>query len=238
MHKRPTREADPHESPEEAHMYRNTILVGAVALWSMAATGCYMYMDDDDDGYSYCDDTGCYWCDDWGCYPEGGGPGGEGWACESNEDCAAGCYCDADGICQEAGFCQNDNECPEGFVCDERDSCVPEETPTTCDDNTDCPNGSVCNTETGQCEETGECGDGGECPEGQTCDDRNTCVPNPPVTCDTYTDEDSCVADEACDSVYRGINCTDPDGESCTSEEANCECERFVFHECVDATQS
>jgi len=221
-------------------MYRKSLLVAAaLALASMAMTGCYYYEDDNDDGYSYCDDTGCYWCDDYGCYPDGsgdgGGGGGDGWVCETNADCAAGCYCDAEGYCQEAGFCTYDTDCPDGFVCDDRSSCVPDDDgPTTCGDNAECPSGQICDLESGTCVDAGECQDG-QCPEGETCDDRNTCVPTPPVTCDSYEDEDSCLADEACDAVYRGINCTDPDGNSCTSEEANCTCERFVFHECVDA---
>ena len=40
-------------------MYRKMLLVaGALALMSLAMTGCYYYEDDNNDGYSYCDDTG------------------------------------------------------------------------------------------------------------------------------------------------------------------------------------
>jgi hypothetical protein len=311
-------------------MYRTSILA-AIALTSLAATGCYIYEhDDDDDGYSYCDDTGCYWCDDWGCYPDGG-PGGEGWTCDTNYDCAAGCYCDDDGTCQEAGFCSYDSDCPEGFECDDRSSCVPEDStpdtcdedsdcdagsfcdestgqcvpseectedgqcgpgydcdeergtciPSTCDEDADCPEGSYCDEDSGQCVGSTVCGEDGSCPEGTECDeDRNTCEPvepdqatcqgevlcdeapptcpegtNPgivngcyngeciadadcpdgaPIYCSDHN-EAACLADDTCETIYRGLNCTDPNGLPCTEEEANCECESFVFYECADA---
>ena len=319
-------------------MYRRTLFVGLLALCSVVASGCYLYLDDDDDdrddgpgGYSYCDEERCYWCDDYGCYPDGTDPGGTGWECDNDYDCAAGCYCDPDtGTCQEGGFCTNDDECPEGYECDDRSSCVPSDPddectedsqcetgsfcdestgqcvpstectndeqcpdgqtcdeergtciPAPCDENSDCPTGSYCDLGSGQCVDSSACGPEGECPDGMECDsETNTCVPdlpdpatcqgevtcdeappscpegtNPgivngcyngeciadedcpdgaPVYCSDHTAQADCLADDSCEAIYRGLNCTDPDGVPCTEEEANCTCESFTFYECVD----
>ena len=67
----------------------------------------------------------------------------------------------------------------------------------------------------------GECIADADCPDG------------PPIYCPDHLDETTCLADDRCDAVYRGINCTDPDGNSCTTPGANCTCERFKFDECV-----
>lgn len=67
-------------------------------------------------------------------------PTGPGWACDSNDDCAAGCFCGDDGTCIEAGFCSSTDDCPRGYVCDDRSSCVPgdpEEPPPSCEDIAD-----------------------------------------------------------------------------------------------------
>lgn len=47
-------------------------------------------------------------------------------------------------------------------------------------------------------------------------------------------DEAACEASEACMPVYTGINCTDPEGNTCTGNDSNCTCESFEFATCVD----
>jgi Cys-rich repeat protein len=208
-------------------MYRRTLFVGLIALCSMAATGCHLYLDDeDDDGYSYCDDTGCYDCDEWGCWPDGG-VGGTGWDCDSDYDCAAGCYCDPDtDTCQEGGFCRDDDDCAEGFVCDNRSSCVPDDQePEECTEDADCPDGSFCDESSGECVDSSGCVLDEDCPDGQTCDEeRNTCVPAP---CDensdcptgSYCDQSSgeCVGSSVC-----GENGECPEGTTCDEETNTC----------------
>jgi hypothetical protein len=261
-------------------MFRTSLLASTVVLWSLSLAGCHIYLGDRNDNYTYCDDTGCYVCDDWGCYPSGGG---EGWTCDDNYDCAAGCYCNDAGFCEEAGFCTPSTaqwDCPAGFECDDRGSCVPEGTDPSCSTDLGCPEGSYCDVASGQCVDSATCDM--SCAEGFECDEaRNTCVPvdadaplcqaevlcdelpptcaegtNPgivngcwngqcvadadcpdgaPVFCSDHKNEDACFADDRCDAVYRGINCTDPNGASCTSSQANCTCESFAFQVCVDS---
>lgn len=210
-------------------MYRRTLFVGLLALCSVAATGCHVYLDDEedgrDDGYGYCDEDQCYWCDAYGCYPDGGG-GGTGWDCEDNYDCAAGCYCDPDtGTCQEGGFCDSDDDCPEGFECDNRSSCVPETPGEECTADDQCPEGSFCDEASGECVPSSECTSDDQCPDGQTCDEeRGTCVPEP---CDensdcptgSYCDQNSgqCVPSSVC-----GENGECPEGTMCDEDTNTC----------------
>ena len=211
-------------------MYRRTLFVGLIALCSMAATGCKLYLDDDDDdggSYGYCDETGCYTCDDFGCYPDGG-PGGTGWDCSNNYDCAAGCYCDPDtDTCQEGGFCERDEDCAEGFVCDNRSSCVPgngggEE---ECTEDSQCEAGSFCDESSGDCVPSGDCTADDQCPDGQTCDEeRETCVP---AACDENSD---CPTGSYCDlssgecvgSTVCGENGECPPDTTCDEETNTC----------------
>jgi Cys-rich repeat protein len=264
-------------------MLRKFVPALSVAVLATALGGCEIYFgeDDDDDDYTYCDDTGCYWCDDYGCYPDGGG--GPGWQCDTNDDCAAGCYCDPYGYCQEAGFCTTDNDCPAGFECDDRSSCVPGDScpdgmlgdPATgcywpgCDSDDDCAAGCFCNEETGLCEESGFCTTDADCPEGQECDDRSTCVPDDGVAdCTTNADcgegelcdaelgecrapvcteitngnfgaaaEDMCLANTACDAIYSGSDCYNPNNNNapCEDGDSGCICNTFDFAACIDA---
>jgi hypothetical protein len=211
-------------------MYRRTLFVGLIALCSIAAIGCHLYLDDDDDrsdGYSYCDDRGCYNCDSTGCYPDGG-PGGTGWDCNSNYDCAAGCYCDPDtDMCQEGGFCNSDDDCAEGFVCDNRSSCVPAEPGggDECNADGDCDPGSFCDESSGDCVSSGDCTADDQCPDGQTCDEeRQTCIPAP---CDENSD---CPTGSYCDvtsgecvgSSVCGEDGSCPDGSTCDTDTNTC----------------
>ncbi|MDQ3364312.1 MAG: hypothetical protein M3680_02635 [Myxococcota bacterium] len=134
-----------------------------LAFFTMGLTGCQLYFGGDSDI---------------GDRPGGGG----GWSCESNLDCAAGCYCEGatpskSGICEEAGFCSQDSDCPTGYTCDDRSSCVPDQTPT-CEQDVDCAAGSFCTG--GVCETSCICSNDAEAQEQgwQHCDEtRNTCKP-------------------------------------------------------------
>lgn len=112
----------------------------AVATMSLLA-GCQLYFGNsgpggDDDGSS------------------SGGNRPPGFECDSNAQCAAGCFC-ADGICTEAGFCAGDRDCGSGFHCDTaRSSCVPNPACATSDD---CKLGSACDPVSGSCVATCAC---------------------------------------------------------------------------------
>lgn len=189
-------------------MYRKTLLVGAIALCAMAtAAGCRIYLDDEDsDG------------------PDR--PGGIDWPCDSNYDCAGGCYCDPDtDTCQEAGFCNRDSDCPEGYVCDDRSSCVPDGSGDECTADDECPAGSFCDESSGDCIESGDCEEDGDCPDGQTCDEeRSTCVPAP---CDENSD---CPSGSYCDQnsgqCVGGSECGPegecPEGTTCDTDTDTC----------------
>ncbi len=141
---------------------------------------------------TYCDATGCYQCDQNGCRPYGGGTTGNQNQCQSNADCAAGCYCDtATGVCNEGGYCQSNQDCSTGFTCDTgRQSCEPigdggttDGGPNSgCTSNDQCAAGLYCNTATSQCLPSWKCTTQSDCGGGMVCDSRNTCVPGP-TTC-------------------------------------------------------
>ena len=50
----------------------------------------------------------------------------------------------------------------------------------------------------------------------------------------TGLDEDACTANPDCKPVYSGNNCTDPDGNTCTGGDTDCTCETFEYAVCVD----
>lgn len=241
-------------------MLRKTTFLGAIALLSMALAGCQFYFED---GSGAGSDPGGW---------------GSGWDCQTNDQCAPGCYCSDAGYCEEAGFCDDSTQCPEGWTCDDRNSCVPGgDQGSPCETDAECAEGSYCNAD-GVCEQTGVCTDETMCQDGQTCDpDRNTCVPSQPesfcqaeVTCTDvppacdvgtsaeivdgcYTGncidnadcsdaaacsqlvEDDCAARADCLKVFRGINCTDPNGLECDAADANCTCESFLYDHCSAA---
>lgn len=89
-----------------------------------ALAGCHLYLDDDEEYISEPPRPPSGWLDSGPPPFEDAGPG---WQCESNSDCAAGCFCNEQAWCEEAGFCAVDTDCVGDFVCDERSSCVPPE---------------------------------------------------------------------------------------------------------------
>lgn len=190
---------------------------------------------------TFCDEASGYCIGSWTCY--GDDECGMGYECDEergtciptpctdDSQCLEGCYCDEDsGQCIEGGACDEMGNCPEGMECDpERNSCVPdlpdpvtcqgdvtcEELPPTCADGTNPGIVNGCYN--------GECVADAECPDGA------------PVYCEDHDNEADCSADDRCENVYRGINCQDPNGGSCTADEAMCECESFKWHECLTA---
>jgi hypothetical protein len=105
-----------------------------------------------------------------------------------------------------------------------------------CDTNASCAAGCFCN-DTGWCEEAGFCETSADCFEGFVCDDRSTCVPEgslePEPSCsDLDADETACIAAQACNPVYRGVNCTSDTGAECTAGAASCSCESFALDRC------
>jgi hypothetical protein len=153
----------------------------AVALASL--TGCELYFgghnDGGDDRWTYCANDGYYVCNGDDCEWAGARcPADPGYTCESNADCAAGCYCQ-DGVCEEAGFCSTDAECPDGFSCDEaRNSCVPD----GCSTSADCDSGEFCDAGTGTCTASCVCSTDQQAQDAGFgyCDEtRGTCEPTP-----------------------------------------------------------
>jgi hypothetical protein len=165
-------------------------------------------------------------CDDRNtCVPE---------PCTSDDMCQEGCYCDEDaGECIESGTCDALGNCFGDMVCDEsRNTCVPPgENPVTCQGAIDascdaaapvCPVGSTPEIQSG-CY-TGGCMLKTDCPDGA------------PFECsDLNDDENACFGNAACNPVYKGVNCTDPGGNQCTSGDANCTCESFTYDYCEEA---
>ena len=166
-------------------------------------------------------------------------PAGSNGDCTDDSDCGNGEFCDElSGYCISSWSCQVDNDCGTGYECDDRGTCIP--VPCTADD--DCLAGCFCDTNSGSCIESGMCEPDGTCLDpGMECDVvRNTCTPcengdctPPPPTCEEIVDETECLGRLDCISEYNGINCTSPNGSTCTSGDANCTCESFVFDECT-----
>jgi hypothetical protein len=169
-------------------LFSPTRIVLAIAT-VFSLTGCELYFGHDDSGdggdrWTYCASDGYYVCQGDNCEWAGPRcPDDPNYTCETNDDCAAGCYC-ANGVCEEAGFCGRNGECPEGFHCDEdRSSCVPD----GCNTSADCDAGEYCDPGSQSC--TGSCTcdtDMQAQDEGWGyCDEaRNTCEPpNPAGSC-------------------------------------------------------
>jgi hypothetical protein len=159
-----------------------TKLITPLLVLSLAAlTGCELYFGGHHNGdrWNYCANDGYYVCNGDECTWAGPRcPDDPSYTCDSNDDCAAGCYCSADGVCEEAGFCGSQADCPEGFYCEiERSSCVPE----SCTDSDQCDAGEYC-TENGACEASCTCTTDAEAQAAGWghCDEaRGTCEPTP-----------------------------------------------------------
>ncbi len=158
-----------------------TSLLLAIATASLA--GCELYFGDEgdrggDDRWSYCANDGYYVCQGDDCdYAGQRCPQEPGWSCESDADCAAGCYCGDNGTCEEAGFCGREEDCPDGFHCDvDRASCVPD----GCAVSSDCETGEYCDD--GRCVSSCTCMTDSEARQAGYgyCDEaRGTCEPTP-----------------------------------------------------------
>lgn len=163
-------------------------------------------------------------------------PDGTPNACDSDDDCGFGAYCDElSGSCIPSWVCDPDDPaaCGTGYTCQDG-TCVP----LPCDGNEDCAAGCYCDLTTGGCVESCYCttdADATSAGYGWCDEERSTCMPgDPPLpACEELTTEAECTSRPECDAIFRGLNCTDPDGLSCTDGEANCECETFVFDECI-----
>ena len=137
----------------------------AIALASASlVTGCQLYFGDRDEDGPRGPSTG-------------GGPRPPGYACDTDAQCAAGCFCSADGTCDEAGFCKVDADCGTGFICDAaRSSCKPA---PSCATDGDCTAGSVCDPAAAACVNTCKCLNDSEAIEQGAgwCDEtRGTCM--------------------------------------------------------------
>ena len=142
--------------------------LGLAFVTALSLTACSLYFGPDDDHAAD---------------PRPGGGAGGGWTCDTNADCAAGCYCAqpasgvGSGVCEEAGFCDDDSDCPAGYSCDDRSSCVPDD--NSCSSDADCAAGSFCN-DSGTCETSCVCETDAEAQAAgwHHCDEtRNTCEP-------------------------------------------------------------
>lgn len=126
-------------------MLRNALLLASLSLGSLGLAGCHLYFDDgtgdETEPGMWPDD-----CVDRSCEPDGVPPNGDlpdgGEAdptilCETDVDCADGCYCTDDGTCEESGFCRLNVDCAESFACNDAGTCIPVGDPTppaTCED--------------------------------------------------------------------------------------------------------
>ncbi|MEZ4366812.1 MAG: Dickkopf N-terminal cysteine-rich domain-containing protein [Kofleriaceae bacterium] len=223
---------------------------------SECAAGCYC------SDYGYCEEAGycvtdadCgpgFLCDEArnSCDPDGGsgactadyqcGPGYSCSAgacvpttCDSDDDCAAGCYCDPTqpntfGGCAESCYCSTDAEAVAGGYgwCDEeRSTCMPGTDP----DAGTCTGELTCNLGAPTCPaaQVPLIKDGcytGECVAIESCE--------APPACEVLNTEGLCLVRSECTPVYTGTNCTNSGGTSCQAGDAGCTCQNYSFDEC------
>jgi hypothetical protein len=191
-----------------------TLFAALTLVIGFSVTGCNLYFDDGKAASA--------------TPPSGGSPGGPGqtppgYDCADDAECAAGCYC-GDGICVEGGFCTRDEQCGDGLSCDEgRNSCDPQGGGT-------CTGAVTCNEVMPNCAaDTVPLVENG-CWTG-ACEPLALCDATPP--CDRINTEPSCLALAACEAVYNGSNCKNPDGTACRAgDSASCTCESYSFARC------
>ena len=106
----------------------SALRLALLAAFAVTLTSCGLYFGDsnDNDSWTYCGSDGYYECSGEDCsFVSSQCPAGTqtpGFTCETDADCAAGCYCDETGTagpantCVEAGFCATDEDCPAGHV--------------------------------------------------------------------------------------------------------------------------
>lgn len=173
--------------------------------------------------------------------------------CSTNQDCPAGFHCDDRSSCVP-DTCSAEQPCDSGSIC-QNGTCTP-----TCVCSTDAEaqaNGfGYCDEATSTCmpgsDPAGSCaGDvtcatkPPTCPVGEVplvrdgcftgdCRAIAQCDAEPP--CANIGNEVDCLADSGangrCVAVYRGINCTKPDGSACQAGDTGCTCESFKFDVC------
>lgn len=144
------------------HLFSPRIALALATVFSaLTLGGCELYFGGHDGGgggggdrWTYCANDGYYVCSGDNCEWAGPRcPDDPNYTCETDTDCAAGCYC-ANGVCEEAGFCGKDGQCPDGFHCDvARSSCVPD----GCATSADCNAGEYCDAASGQCTSSCTC---------------------------------------------------------------------------------
>ena len=198
---------------------------------TQCAAGCYCASGTCTEGGFCAQDSDCgpgYHCDTQrsSCVPNP-----QPTTCNYDNQCAQGQYCSPDTHqCTATCVCTNDQQAlDQGFGwCDEsRGTCLPGQDPagtcagtaaTTCTTlQPVCPTGQVPNLIDG-------------CFTG-TCRAFASCDISP--VCSHINDEPDCFGRADCQSVYAGINCTDPNGVSCTSGSAMCTCTSYVFASCA-----
>lgn len=171
-------------------MFKHSLTLLAASFAVMSLAGCELYFGSDQHGdgdrWTYCGSDGYYECTGNDCYwtsstcPSGSGSGssGNGYDCQDNSDCAAGCYCQ-DGVCEEGGFCMTDADCGPGYTCDvERSSCEPTGT-TQCGADSDCATGQYCDAMSKTCTDSCTCASDADAKAGgfDYCDEsRGTCM--------------------------------------------------------------
>jgi hypothetical protein len=202
------------------HKVISIVVFTVIAMFA----GCHLYVDPDDGSApcrpgDRCGGSGPNTTEPWPVPTDGG----QTW-CETDEQCAAGCYCE-DNVCHEAGFCSRDSDCSYGYHCDEpRSSCVPDSRTASCGGTVTCamarpacPAGQVATIANG-CYT-------GECVAITSCD--------VPPSCEALTHEADCTARTGtCTAIYTGVNCHKPDGSACHTGDTDCTCDSFRFHSC------
>ncbi len=105
--------------PARSSLALHLLMITVTLLLGSTLTACDLYVDEEEDPSV---------TDPW----EGSGSqdaGGDLWVCDTNIDCASGCFCTEDRWCEESGFCEIDADCFDGFRCDDRSTCIPEGEP-------------------------------------------------------------------------------------------------------------